>query len=184
MRSSCATPHLTERMIIHCIDIETTGTVAIAKIDVLRMHAAEIYVAPAVGEFFDCKRWCNQTESVFFGQWTDVECAHTMLGMIRSAMEQEFADFLETGTVRGEHPKALAASFSKGMGQRISERLRRLKVGRTANVLARGKDLAAAFAKPFQGVQLKIARWRTPLSSTIAYAAGVEAGDRVQLGDP
>jgi hypothetical protein len=31
------------------------------------MHAAGIYVAVAVGEFFDCKCWRNHTEIVFFG---------------------------------------------------------------------------------------------------------------------
>jgi len=167
-------------MIIRCI--ETTGTVAIGKIDVLRIHAAEIYVAPAVGEFFDCKWWRDQTESVFFGQWADVERAHTMLATIRSAMDREFADFFETGT-GGENLKTLAASFAQGMGHRINERLRRFKAGRTAaaDVLARGKDLASALAKLFPGALLEIARRHTPSMSTFAYAAGVEAGDRVEL---
>ena len=120
------------RMIFPSIGIVTTGTVAIAKIDVLRIHAAELYAAPAIGEFFDCKCWRNQAESFFFGQWADVERAHAMLATIRSAMEREFADFFETGA-GGENPKALAAAFSKGMGHRISQRLRRLKAGRPAN---------------------------------------------------
>jgi hypothetical protein len=164
-------------MIFPSIGIVTTETVAIAKIDVLRIHAAELYAAPAIGEFFDCKCWRNQAETFFFGQWADVERAHAMLATIRSAMEREFADFFETGA-GGENPKTLAAAFSKGMGHRISQRLRRLKAGRRANVRASGKVLAAAFAQLLTGAPVKRAR---PSISAIAYAAGVEAGDRVEL---
>jgi len=159
------------------IPVLTTGSVAIGKIDVLRIHAAELYVASAIGEFFDCKCWRNQSESFYFGQWDDVERAHAMLAMIRSAMEREVADFFETRT-GGENPKMLAASFSKGMGLRIGQRLRRLKAGRAATILARAKDLAAAFAKLLQHAPLKR---DTATISTIAYAAGAKAGDRVEL---
>ena len=159
------------------IPVLNTGSVAIGKIDVLRIHAAELYVAPAIGEFFACKCWRNQAENFFFGQWADVERAHAMLAMIRSAMEREVADFFETGK-GGENPKMLAANFSKGMGLRISQRLRRLKAGRAATILARSKDLAAAFAKLLQRTPFKI---DMPTTSTIAYAAGVKAGDRVEL---
>jgi hypothetical protein len=162
------------------IPVLTTGSVAIGKIDVLRIHAAELYVAPTIGEFFDCKCWRNQTESFYFGQWADVERAHAMLAMIRSAMEREVAEFFETDTA-GENPKMLAASFSKGMGLRISQRLRRLKAGRAATILARAKDLAAAFAKLLQRTPLKR---DMPTMSTIAYAAGVKAGNRVELISP
>ena len=167
-------------MIIPGIGLVTTGTVTIGKIEVLRIHAAELYVAPAIGEFFDCKCWRDQAESFFFGHWADVQRAHAMLAMIRSAMEREVADFFETGT-GGENPKMLAANFSKGMGLRISERLRRLKGGRATAILARAKDHAAAFAKLFQRTPLK--RDMSTISA-IAYAAGVKAGDRVELDSP
>ena len=55
-------------MIIPGIGKVTTGVVPIGKIEVLRIHAAELYVAPAIGEFFACKFWRNQAESLFFGQ--------------------------------------------------------------------------------------------------------------------
>src|SRR5262244_2098018 len=141
-------------MIIPAIGLVTTGTVTIGKIEVLRIHAAELYVAPAIGEFFDCKCWRDQAESFFFGHWADVQRAHAMLAMIRSAMEREVADFFETGT-GGENPKMLAANFSKGMGLRISQRLRRLKAGRAATILAKAKDLAAGFANLLQQTPLK-----------------------------
>ena len=48
-------------------------------------------------------------------------------------------------------------------------------------VLARGKSLAVAFTKLFQGTQLKAAGRHPASSTTIAYAAGVRAGDRVEL---
>ena len=86
----------------------------------------------------------------FFGPWADVEHAHAMLAKIRSAMEQEFAEFFETGA-GGENPKTSAASFSEGMGRRICQRLHQLKAGRPTNVMARGKDLVAAFGKLFPG---------------------------------
>jgi hypothetical protein len=155
----------------------TTGSVAIGKIDILRIHAAELYVAPAIGEFFGCKCWRSKAESFYFGRWADVERAHAMLAMIRSTMEREVEDFFETGA-GSENPKTLAASFSKGMGHRISQRLRRLKAGRAAATLARAKDIAAAFAKLIQRLPLKR---DMPTISTIAYAAGVKAGDRVEL---
>ena len=164
-------------MIIPGIGIVTTGSVAIAKIDLLRVHAAELYVAPAIGEFFDCKCWHNGAESFFFGHWADVDGAHAMLAAVRSAMEREFADFFETGT-GGENPKALAASFSKGMGHRIGQRLRWLKAGRSATVLGKGKELAAGFANLLRGTTSRRAK---PSISTIAHEAGVEAGDRVEL---
>ena len=69
-------------MIIPSIGIVTTGTVAIAKIDLLCVHAAQLYVAPAIGEFFDCKCFRNEAESIFFGHWADVERAHAMLAAV------------------------------------------------------------------------------------------------------
>jgi hypothetical protein len=63
------------------------------------------------------------------------------------------------------------------MGHRISQRLRRMKGGRHANVLAGGKNLVDAFSKLIPDVPWK----ETRSVSSIAYAAGVEAGDRVRL---
>jgi hypothetical protein len=167
-------------MIFREIGIVTKGAVAIGKIDVLRMHAAEVYVAPAIGDFFDCRYWHNRAGSYFFGQWLDVERAHTLLALVRSAMERDFLSFF-AAAVDAENPKTLAASFSEGMGHRLSQRLRRLKAGRTATVLARGKAAAAEFASQLQITLLKTIRRRTRPSSAIAYEAGVEAGDRVAL---
>jgi hypothetical protein len=114
-----------------------------------------------------------------------------MLAMIRFAMDRELADFLKSKAARGEHPRALAASFAKGMGHRVSERLKQLKAERTANVRAKGTELVvvkgqivdAAFAKLFQGLKWKKGRATRPASIAIAYAAGAEAGNRVDLGE-
>lgn len=164
------------------IGMETTGPVAIGRIDVVRRHAAEIYVAPAIGEFFDCKCWRSHTESIFFGPWANVERAHAMLAAIRSAMDREFADFFGAGA-SDEHPKTLAASFSKGMGQRISERLHRFKAEQTAAayILARGRALAAALARGSRGDHAQKGGPHASLGAAMAYSAGVEAGDRVEL---
>jgi hypothetical protein len=165
--------------------IETSGTVAIGRIEVLRMHAAEVYAAPAIGEFFDCKWWRDPMESIFFGLPADVERAHGMLAAIRSAMDREFADFFETGA-GGDNPRKLAASFSRGMGLRVSERLRRLKARRTAaaGVLASGRDIAAALARLSPGALLKAPKRSMPSISMIAHAAGIDAGNRIELSWP
>jgi hypothetical protein len=150
-----------------------TGALALAKIDVARVHASEVYVAPSIAEFFDCQRWHHQTGSVFAGRWTDVEAAHAMLGMIRSAMEREFVEFLGA-TAAGEDKKTMAASFSQGMGQRISERLRRRKAGRMT-VLAMAREFG-----PFRRAMQLLKRGATSTRAG-AYLAGVNAGDRLRL---
>jgi hypothetical protein len=169
-------------MIFRDIGIVTTGAVAIGRIDVLRMHAAEIYVAPAIGEFFGCRYWHNQAGSFFFGQWVDVERAHAMLATVRSAMERDFLHFSEDST-GAENLRTLAASFSRGMGHRLGERLRRLKARRTANVLARAKVRATECARLVQTTLMQPIRRRTASGSTFAYAAGAEAGNRVKLAE-
>ena len=169
-------------MIFRDIGIVTTGAVAIGRIDVLRMHAAEIYVAPAIGEFFGCRYWHNRAGSFFFGQWVDVERAHAMLATVRSAMERDFLHFSEDCT-GAENPRTLAASFSTGMGHRLGERLRRLKARRAATVLARAKVRAADFARLFQTALVQLIGRRTASGSTLAYAAGAEAGNRVELAE-
>jgi hypothetical protein len=170
-------------MIYRDIGIVTKGAVAIGKIDVLRMHAAEVYVAPAIGDLFGCRYWHNQAGSYFFGQWLDVQRAHTMLALVRSTMERDFLSFF-AAAADAENPKTLAASFSEGMGHRLSQRLHRLKAGRTANMLARGRDAVAEFVSQLQITLLKTIRRRPQPSSAIAYAAGLEAGDRVALNPP
>jgi hypothetical protein len=169
-------------MIFRDIGIVTTGAVAIGRIDVLRMHAAEIYVAPAIGEFFDCRYWHNPAGSFFFGQWVDVERAHAMLATIRSSMERDFLDFSED-CGGAENPRTLAASFSRGMGHRLGERLRRLKARRSASVPARAKAAAAEFARLFKTALAKTVRRSSASGSTLAYAAGAEAGNRIRLAE-
>jgi hypothetical protein len=165
-------------MIFQHIGMVTAGAVAIGRIDVLRMHAAEIYVAPAIGEFFGCRYWHNQSGSFFYGHWVDVERAHALLAKVRSAMERDFRRFSAAGA---ENPRTLAASFSAGMGQRLSERLRHLKAGPTANVLARARAGSVAFARRLRVALLLSVRRRRRPSGSLAYVAGVEAGDRIEL---
>jgi hypothetical protein len=156
-------------------EIVTTGAVAIGRIEVLRMHAAGIYVAPAIGEFFDCRCLRNQREVFFLGRQEDSTRAHLMLATIRSAMDREFADFLDGRRESSEHPRTLAASFAQGMGHRITERLRRLKSGRTDIGLAAGKGQLLMQL-------LDRALRHKPSSAATAHWAGVEAAGRVKLG--
>lgn len=167
--------------------IATTSAVAIGRIDVERMHAAEVYVAPAIGELYDCRYWHNHSGSYFYGHWVDVERAHAMLAAVRAAMERDFLHFsADDGPCRSRganNPRALAAPFSEGMGQRLSERVRRLKAGRTLRLLAHGKDRARELARRCRLALAKAVMRRTPPSGTLAYAAGVEAGSRLALLD-
>jgi hypothetical protein len=156
-------------------EIVTTGAVAIGRIEVLRMHAAGIYVAPAIGEFFDCKCLRSPREVFFLGRQEDSQRAHVMLAAVRSAMDREFADFLESRRASTEHPRALAVSFSQGMGHRISERLRRLKSGRA--------DMGPASGSTRLLKQLlDRAKGHKPSNASKAHWAGVEAAGRVRLG--
>lgn len=155
------------------------------------MHPAGLYAAVTVGEFFDCRCWRDQTSIVFFGLRDDVELAHIMLAMIQLAMNRELASFVESARGLDENPRSLSASFGRGMGYRISQRLRELKARRTHDVRATGKDLVvlkgamvdAAFAKAFGNTRPRKARPLPPHNSTIAYAAGVAAAERVSLMD-
>lgn len=162
-------------------EVITTGSVAIGRVDVLRMHAAGIYVAPAIGQFFDCKCLRNRAGVLFLGKCEDAKRAHSMLAMIRSEMDREVASFLNCPMGGGDHPRSLAASFARGMGHRVGERLRRLKSGRTANVLVGGKGLGDRAARLFRLLAARATRHLTP-ATTIGYWAGIEAGSRVRLG--
>lgn len=121
------------------------------------MHAAGIYVAVAIANFFDCKCWRNATDVVFFGLKEDVELAHAMLAMIRLAMDREFSDFMASDAAKGiAHPQ----------------------VARTANVRAKGKVLVvvkgnlveAAFDELMRGLNLKKGPASTQLKPLIQRA--------------
>jgi hypothetical protein len=161
-------------------EIITTAAVAIGRVEVLRMHAAGIYVAPAIGEFFDCRCLRNQTGVLFLGKWEDAKRAHSMLAMIRSEMDREVEVFLTCPLGGCGHPRSLAASFARGMGHRVGERLRKLKLGQTASMLVRGKDLGDRAARLFRALVNRAKRHDAP-GAAIGYWAGVEAGSRVRL---
>ena len=161
-------------------EIVTTTAVAIGRIEVLRMHASGIYVAPAIGDFFDCKCLRNQAGVLFLGNWEDAKRAHSMLAMIRSEMDREFAYFLSLPVGACDHPGSLAASFARGMGHRVDERLRRLKSGRPGSVLVRGKSLGERAARLFRVLVARARRHRTH-AALMGYWAGIEAGSRVRL---
>jgi len=161
-------------------EIIATGAVAIGRIEVLRMHAAGIYVAPVIGEFFDCKCLHSRSEVLFLGRWDDAKRAHLMLALVRSEMDRAFAEFLRCPMGSCDHPRSLAASFAQGMGNRVGQRLQRLKSGRTTSLLVRGKDLGERAARLFRGLANRAKRFNTP-GTSIGYWAGVEAGSRVRL---
>lgn len=153
------------------------------------MHPAGIYTAVAIGEFFDCKCWRNQTEIIFFGDRDDVLLAHVTLNMIRVAMDREVDTFMQgAGAGLAEHPATLRASFVRGMGHRVSNRFAELKFERSRKAQSRGNELVvlkgaivdAEFAKLFPN-GLGKASQQKPAGSDLAYAYGAEAGDQLNI---
>lgn len=153
------------------------------------MHPAGLYAAVAIGEFFDCKCWRDQTEIIFFGDRDDVLLAHVTLNMIRVAMDREVDAFMDTsGRFMVEHPATLKASFQRGMGERISSRFGALKCDRWARTRSQGNELVLLkgalveeeFAKLFPN-GLGRANKQKPTGSDWAYAYGVDAGDRQNI---
>lgn len=161
-------------------EITTTSPVAIGRVEVLRMHAAGIYVAPAIGEFFDCKCLHGQGKVLFLGKGEDARRAHLLLAAIRSEMDRRFAEFLSGPMGSCDPPRSLAASFAQGMGHRIGARLRSLKSRRTTRVLVKGKDLGDRAARLLRHLSDRARHHKTP-GTTIGYWAGVQAGSRVSL---
>lgn len=156
------------------------------------MHAAGLYVAVAVATFFDCKVWRNGNEVVFFGLKDDVELAQAMLAMIRMAMDRELSSFLAEETTQGNvgYRQSLSSSFSKGMGLRISQRLDRLKAERTTSgkatglslIVLKGEVVTQEYTKLYGKIRFKPTKSQRPPSSEIAFVAGIEAAERVNLG--
>ncbi|MEM7778062.1 MAG: DUF2786 domain-containing protein [Pseudomonadota bacterium] len=153
------------------------------------MHAAGLYAAVAIGDFFDCKCWRDQTEIIFFGDRDDVMLAHVTLNMIRVAMDRELEVFMsDEGCLMDEHPATLKASFLRGMGERISTRFIALKHDRWRKSRSRGNELVvlkgelvdAEFAKLFPN-GLGRAHRQKPVGSELAYAYGVDAGNRQNI---
>jgi hypothetical protein len=162
-------------MIFQGIGIVTTGTVAIARIDVLQVHAAELYVAPAIGEFFDCKCWREQAES-FSSVRGDVELCSRHAGEnpigdgARNSRNSSKLAQAKPENVRGELFRGHGASDlpapsanSRPGGQPTSCEEERTWLPHSES----------CFRGPLNGAR--------PSISAIAYSAGVEAGNRVEL---
>lgn len=153
------------------------------------MHAAGLYTAVGIGDFFDCRCWRDQTEINFFGDRDDVMLAHVTLNMMRIAMDRELDDFMEReGWSIDVHHATLKASFLRGMGHRIHERFAELKHERQNKTRSRGNELIvvkgelvdAEFAKLFPD-GLGKTRPQKPVGSDLAYAYGADAANRQNI---
>ena len=153
------------------------------------MHAAGLWTATTIADFFDCRCWRDQTEIMFFGSKDDVVLAHVMLNMIRVAMDRELKTFMDgPGLEIDGHPATLKSSFLRGMGQRVSERFEILKQERTAMARSRGNELVvvkgalvdAEFAKLFPN-GLGAAPKQKPTGNEWAYTYGAHAADSLNL---
>ena len=145
------------------------------------------------------KRWGTGADSTyaFFGQEQDLQMAEYLFKLIMSAMESELKAFKTTEEyfcIGDRGLKASAAiSFQRGMASRLSVRLQQMKKEQddalkahsncTALVVLKGQLTEEAFKKQ-SGIKLRSARIGYRVGNLSAFAAGHEAGDKINLSRP
>jgi hypothetical protein len=160
-------------------------------------RGGSFFALMGIAKFTETKVWTSRIKGaglyyVFFGQQSDVDMAEYLFKMIDRSIESETHKF------KGSHlyymaksKKGASTSFSTGMGQRISERL---KAMHTANqkeqfdaqkggalIVLKNQLLQEAYAK------VSADHSTTKIKANItkeAYAAGRVAGERVNLSRP
>ncbi len=157
-----------------------------------------LYTCPALFEYCDVRGFTTKMGKkrtlTIFGKDTDVLLCRYLLDVFSAAIAYEWAEYLravpKAGRIAGN--SKLRKSFKLGMGTRISERLREMKSvrnartdeggsGRTGKDLVVVKDalVTEAFSKKYP--HLRPGRKTHSEVSYAAYAAGLEAGNRVQI---
>lgn len=164
----------------------------------------------AIAQFCDCKVWREKDQNrdsfyVFFGLETDTGMAAYLYGVINQAIQCETALFKrgDIYTSVFSRRKSLTTSFQKGMADRISYRIRTMKQQHssqpksspeisstemptsshgTAIVLAKQHKVENEFAR--LGISVRKAPVSRYFRHGQAWAAGNEAGDKVNLNRP
>jgi Protein of unknown function (DUF2786) len=145
------------------------------------------------------KRWGTGADSTyaFFGQEQDLDMVEYLFNVIMSAMESEVKAFKRTAEYRAVSwagGKASAAiSFQRGMASRLSGRLHQMKKEQddalktrstsTALVVLKSQLVEEQFKKDVK-IKLRSARTSYRVGNYGAFAAGHEAGDKVNLSRP
>jgi len=160
-------------------------------------------VVVSIANYCDVKVWCNrasknhggQTKIVFFGRESDVEVAKYLTGFLSHAFEFEWRSYfssIKNTDNHTMHGRAIRASFITGMANRISSRLRQMKVERNKSYDAAsgksGHDLVlvknADVENAYNALQIKLkkgSKVQTHVSNTSALYAGIDAGNRVNI---
>lgn len=161
---------------------------------------------PAIGRFCHCIVWLDQGQTgtepsdpivkhyVYFGFDADVQMAVYLYRIIEAAIVAETARFKQSRPhLKGQSLRLATRSFQHGLVGRVDDRLEALHLEReTARQAAAGQGTALVLVKQsvvadaFRETKIKL---RTRSVSVIsidrrAYAAGEEAGARINLDRP
>lgn len=141
-----------------------------------------------IADYLNCFYWRSGKNMIFFGSKTNTELAHHMVDLIRTAMDTEWARYNKRAD-HNVHGKTARKSFMMGMVNRICDRIEKLKNERvaeaTGNALVIVKDdvVNQQFTAYKAVTGTKISTTRQPYTMhQKSYAAGDEAGKRVDLG--
>lgn len=157
-----------------------------------KLHEVQ-YCVNGIAKFFDVKVWASTTRENrtirFFGFPGDVAAAIALTETLVYAMESDFDRFMasKNNYFDGVHGKTLRKNFMLGFAHRVTERLRELKVERnpvttgTALVVLKNQVVETEAAK--LNLNLKAGSANRTTGNTAAYAAGMTAGGRVNLGN-
>jgi hypothetical protein len=152
------------------------------------------FAVVGIGEFTDCKVWTSRSSTQvsynFFGQKSDVEMALYLYRVMVMAMTTELMAFKMSSIYNGSKSKRGASSnFLKGMGIRISNRLKEMKNQTTFNEIdSRGNALMVLKSQlvnqQFSTLDLKLRSNKSILVGNDAFFAGSSAGNRVNISRP
>jgi hypothetical protein len=158
------------------------------------LHEVDLYCVSTIAEFCDVKVWQNKEYSgnikvgvsvQFFGYVSDVELAKYLREMIFRAMEWEWSLYSNKINDSG-HKRSIRKSFMVGMGGRLCQRLRELKMENSTTgrdlIILKDQLVTQAWAEQ---VNIKLQKNYAPKTVTVsngaAYRAGINAGDRVNI---
>jgi hypothetical protein len=161
-------------------------------------------VAEEIGRLFHCKCWTRKrpdegTTCAYFGTEADTEAAHNMRRSFALTMESEFAVYLRSPECRRsrEKPQSRRPRFMSAMAARVNSRLESMRfireqaTHRAAMNTGRGLVLGSKKSQlsihwdrycAQTGLRLRTSSHKASRRSGSAYAAGLAAGSRVNLG--
>lgn len=169
-------------------DVEIRETVCVMKgYETGRANMDELrYVVTALGRFFDCQSWSSKGSGKivykFFGFPEDVAMAIHLCTIIRISLDTETARFKRTSF---DSSRNASHSFRAGMTIRIRDRLKEMKNERAAQTVATtGRELVMMKMSTVNSqmtIPLTSGKNKTNITRNSAFAAGKEAGNRVNI---